>query len=135
MSADDNPPILPLEQYRDYLLVLARIRANSGHQGRIDPSDVVQETLLKAHARRDQFRGRTDRELAGWLRSILRHEMIDASRKVSREVPGWERALAAELEQSSARLEAWAVAEQSSPSEQADRNERLLRLAAAMARL
>jgi len=36
------------------------------------PSDMVQETLLKAHRSFDPFRGRTEPELATWLRQILR---------------------------------------------------------------
>ena len=135
MPADDTSALLPLERYRDYLLLLARLQANPVHRGKIGPSDLVQETLLKAHARRDQFRGKTGRELARWLRTILQREMIDAARRFSREIGGLEQALGAGLEQSSARLEAWAVAQQSSPSEQADRNDQLLRLAAAMAGL
>ena len=45
-------------------------------QGRIDPSDLVQQTLLKAHEKQDQFRGKTDAELfAAWLRTILANQM------------------------------------------------------------
>jgi RNA polymerase sigma-70 factor, ECF subfamily len=62
--------------------------------------------------------------------------MIDAVRKFGRPGGGErERSLEAALEQSSARLEAFLVADQTSPSARAERNERLLRLADALARL
>mgnify|MGYP001582598816 CR=1 FL=1 len=43
---------------------------------RVDPSDMVQRTLLEAHQDRAKFRGTTDDELVGWLRAILRHRII-----------------------------------------------------------
>jgi len=40
---------LALERFRDYLIILARIRIPSDLRGRIDPSDLVQDTLFCAH--------------------------------------------------------------------------------------
>jgi DNA-directed RNA polymerase specialized sigma24 family protein len=50
----------PLECYRDYLRVLVRAQLDPRLQGKLDPSDLVQQALLKAHAKRDQCRSRTE---------------------------------------------------------------------------
>ena len=96
---------------------------------------MVQQTLLKAHQNRDQFRGRTEAELAAWLRAILARDLADAARKFGPRRGGRERSLEAALEQSSARLEAWLAAEDTPPSRRAERQEQLLRLAEGLARL
>jgi len=124
----------PLEHYRDYLRLLARLRLEPRLRGLIDPSDIVQQTLLKAHESLAGFRGRTDAELQAWLRAILAQQLALAARKGVRG-PGRMQSLEFLLEQSSARLEAMLESEQSSPSEARMRSERLIELAGAMENL
>jgi RNA polymerase sigma-70 factor (ECF subfamily) len=104
-------------------------------QGKLDPSDLVQQTLLKAHQSRDQFRGSSEAEHLAWLRTILANTLTDAIRKFAPKAGKRERSLEASLEQSSRRLEAIVAADQTSPSQRVIRHEQLFRLAEALARL
>ena len=131
-AAGDLPR--PLEEYRDYLRLLARLQLDIRLRGMMDPSDIVQQTLLKAHENLQGFRGKTDAELQAWLRAIMAQQLALMARRRGRQ-PGQPHSLEAELEQSSARLESLLASEQSSPSEQAMRTERLVELATALARL
>jgi RNA polymerase sigma-70 factor (ECF subfamily) len=125
-----------LEEYRSYLLLLARMQLDPGPRNRIDPSDIVQQTLLEAHAKADQFSG-DDSALAAWLRQALVNNLRDAWRALrqgKRDIRR-EKALADAVEQSSSRLEQMLAAPHSSPSQRAVRNEELLRLADALVEL
>jgi RNA polymerase sigma-70 factor (ECF subfamily) len=127
----------PLERYREYLRMLARIKLGPRLQAKLDASDIVQQAILQAHEARAQFRGKTEPEKLAWLRTILANVLITASRlfeTAARDV-NREQSLEADLEQSSLRLEALLAADQSSPSQQVVRGEELLRLAAALAKL
>jgi RNA polymerase sigma-70 factor (ECF subfamily) len=114
--------------------MLARVQLDPRLREKLDASDVVQQTMLEAHREQQQFRGRTKPERVAWLRQILAHNLADALRgfrRAKRDVAR-ERSIEKALDQSSARLEAWLAAEQSSPSQKAMRNERMLQLAEAL---
>jgi RNA polymerase sigma-70 factor (ECF subfamily) len=126
-----------LERYREYLSLLARLHLHPRLQSKLDPSDVVQQTLLKAHQNRAQCQGQNDAQVAAWLRRILANTLADAARDFGggkRDV-GREQPLQAILEDSSSRLEAFLNPAMSSPSVKAVRNEDLLQLATALAQL
>lgn len=124
-----------LKRFRSYLLLLARLQLDIRLQGLLDPSDLVQQTLLKAHQKWDQCRGTTEAERAAWLRAILATELGEAARKFDRRNEGRHLSLEGALNESSARLEAWLSSDSTSPSGRAERQERLLALAEGMARL
>lgn len=126
-----------LGRFREYLLLLARLHLGDQLRGKLDASDVVQQTLLEAHRKMAQFRGQSEAELAAWLRQMLACNLADALRamgRAKRDVAR-ERSLEAALEASSARMAGWLAAEQSTPSQQAQRHEEVLRLAEALATL
>jgi RNA polymerase sigma-70 factor (ECF subfamily) len=126
-----------LERYRDYLGALARVQVGDRLRGKLDSSDVVQQTLLEAHQARDKLRGLSDAQLAAWLHRALAHNLADQARRLGAQVrdAARERSLERAVDESSARLEALLAAGQSSPSDHAARQEDLLRLAEALAGL
>ena len=137
MDPMDNDADRGLERFRSYLLLLARARLDPMVRGKVGASDVVQQTLLEAHRDLAQFRGRTVAEQAAWLRQVLARNLANIVRDLRRDKRdvAREQPLQAALDASAARLEAWLAAEQSSPSQQAERHERAVRLAEALATL
>jgi RNA polymerase sigma-70 factor (ECF subfamily) len=129
---------LLLESFRNYLRLLARTGIDASLQGKADPSDVVQEALLKAHQSFDQFRGQSEAELAGWLRQILRNVLHDLARRFSlaeqRQVSR-ERPLEEVLDASSSAMNRLLPHGGPTPSESAERRELGVVLAEALAEM
>src|SRR5262245_50381829 len=70
-----------LELYRRYLALLARVQIGQRLQGKVDASDLVQETFLEAHRNFARFRGTSEAELVQWLRQILAANLADLFRR------------------------------------------------------
>jgi RNA polymerase sigma-70 factor, ECF subfamily len=138
----DAPPATPIPGPepvdwtgdRDYLAVLAHVTVPPWLRPRVDPSDVVQQSLVNAVTHRDQFRGAGPGPRRAWLRQILANVIRDAARK-HRGPAGLERAVQVALDESSRRLDALLAAEQSGPGERAQKLEDLRRLTDGLARL
>jgi RNA polymerase sigma-70 factor (ECF subfamily) len=127
-----------LELYRNYLRLLARVEIGRRLQGKVDASDLVQETFLEAHRNFPRFQGVSEPQLVAWLRQILAAKVANLLRHYlgtqGRDVR-LERELAANLDNSSRMLGADLIANFSSPSEQAARREQAVLLANALERL
>lgn len=134
---DGVDSVRSMDQYRSYLLMLAERQLDPRLRGKLDASDVVQETMLEAHAGSEQWQGQSEAERLGWLRKILAHNLMDAIRSFRRQKRDVhrERAIDDALDRSSARLDAWVASEDSSPSRKLVQSEDLMHLAEALSTL
>jgi RNA polymerase sigma-70 factor (ECF subfamily) len=126
-----------LLRHRNYLRFIARLQLDPRLRGKVDPSDVVQQTLLEAVARQKQYRGGTDAEYLAWLRRMLIHNLADALRafrQAKRDIAR-EQAIEEALHNSSARLAASLADPGPEAPEQVQRQERAVRLADALEQL
>ena len=128
MAEANGPGDFVPERYRAYLHLLARLNLPRRLRGVLSASDLAHDTILKAHRKRGQFRGQTEAEYRAWLRRILANTLADAAQVREPD-------LLRTVEQSSAWLEGWVVAEDPSPSEHVARAEQLRQLAEGLLRL
>jgi RNA polymerase sigma-70 factor (ECF subfamily) len=126
-----------LDSYRNYLRLLARSGLDASLQGKADPSDLVQDALLKASLRFGQFQGTGDAELAGWLRQILSRCLADFIRRyrTGARRAGREQSLDQLLNRSSQAMERILATNRTSPSGSAERRDLGVVLADALAQL
>jgi RNA polymerase sigma-70 factor (ECF subfamily) len=115
-----------------YLLAVAKREFSAALRSRLDPVDIVQDTLLKAWWNFRHFRGATEADLLAWLRQILRHNLADERRRdVRRALHSVPLALAAATPQP--KKDADGLSQ--SPEQQAQAQERREALEAALRRL
>ena len=127
-----------LAPFQPWLRLLARLHIDREFQGKFDPSDIAQQTMLEAYRDLPKFRGQSEPELLAWLRQILAHVLGHEIRRhrgtqqrdLSREV-----SLEQSLAQSSLRLGAILADNGPSPSQQAVAREQEVRLAEVLGRL
>src|SRR6266404_289265 len=117
-----------LTAHREPLRRMIGLRLDPALAARVDASDVVQDVLLEAHRRLDDYLKNPALPFHLWLRHIAKDHIIDAHRKhhlakkrgVDREQPmarpGW-------AEQSSLDLAAQLVGQELTPASAAIRNE------------
>ncbi len=81
-------------RYGTKLLSLIRLRMGPVLRNQLESQDLLQQTMLKAFERMDQFGGAGEMSLMGWMSAIARNEIRDhvkyfhrGGRDVARDVP------------------------------------------------
>ena len=121
-------------EYRGYLSFLARRHLSKRYNGKVDHSDIVQQTLLNAFSARAQCQGKKEFEILAWLRQILVHVIAHATRELhtkKRDI-NRENSIAADLDASSMRLESFLAGKEPCPSQALVSKDSLRMVAAAI---
>lgn len=69
------------QRCRGYLQMVARSQVETWIAAKVDASDLVQQTMLEAYRDFDRFEGDSEKAWLGWLRRILKHNMVDFVRR------------------------------------------------------
>ncbi len=85
MTAAEQLESESFERFRDFLLMLARAQIGPKYRAKIDPEEIVNQTLFDAHRQHDRFRGSSEGELVAWLRRMLSDNAKDAIRFLHRD--------------------------------------------------
>lgn len=126
-----------MEEFRAYLETLTFIQIDPRLRSKFSVSDIIQNTLLEAWRELKRIETLDDDGRKRWLRKMLVNNLLE-------EIARWrtrgrdvrlEQSLEAAAAESSCRLQSWLAIEDSSPSEQAMRKEKSLRLLEALSKL
>ena len=69
-----------MDELKRYLNFIAKRQFDRTLQAKMGPSDIVQESMMRAVNHLDQFRGQTLEEFRGWVRQILINEARQMNR-------------------------------------------------------
>lgn len=135
---DDFSDTDAFDRFRPYLLVLAQQAIPKAIRARVDPSDLVQQTIAEAWRNKHQFRNDKSAGYRPWLRGILtriaaanvRHHMGTQSRDAKREM-----AITEVLDRAENGLASIAVASSIGPASTAQHKEDVVALSAALQQL
>lgn len=123
---------------RPWLIMIAQREMPDDLRGRVEASDIVQQTLLDAWKGNAGFRGTTHPQRLAWLRVILRRVLLENRRRIvdtQKRGEGGERVVTDAIAQSSLRIEQLAACEQPRPDEAVANAEQSLQVAEALQRL
>jgi RNA polymerase sigma-70 factor (ECF subfamily) len=121
----DESPALSWARYRAYLHLRARLDLPARLRAKLDPSDLVQQTLLEAYRAADQIAALDETARARFLRRMLANNMADLLRRYAAEARDVKRECAPEVADGTA-------GDQASPSQVCVHEEELLALAEAL---
>jgi RNA polymerase sigma-70 factor (ECF subfamily) len=126
-----------LELYRNYLKLVARSLIGTSLRVKLEPSDLVQDTFLKAHREFAGFAGQGERQLVAWLRRVLARTLADQVKHYRRKGRDYrqEESLDLLLERSDQTLQQALASRSGPPSERASRREQAVLLADAVSQL
>jgi RNA polymerase sigma-70 factor, ECF subfamily len=117
-----------IQELRPVLLTLAEALISPALRVELDASDLVQQTLMEAHQQSRELASFDDGPFFSWLRTALRHNVLDAVKHLSTQKNNAARRVrVSNIEDSFVRL-----ADDTSPSEIVQRNEQTAQLLAAI---
>jgi RNA polymerase sigma-70 factor (ECF subfamily) len=137
-QGDDMARQRLLARHRDRLRRMFAVRMDPRLAARIDPSDLVQETLADAAAKLDAYLHERSLPFYAWVRQLAWDHLVQAHRRhvrARRRSVSREEQWAGPADASSAALAERLMARNSSPSQRLLREEERLLLLAALARL
>lgn len=125
-----------IARLRPVLLTLAEALISPALRVEVDASDLVQQTLMEAHQQSEILASFDDGPFFSWLRKALRHNVLDAVKRLSTQKNDAARRIrAADIDNSFVRLDELLIADDTSPSEIVQRNEQIALLLAAIQEL